>query len=99
VDDPAPSGEPELVASFSTLSGAGFEEPPRHRFEERCEAAAAAGFTGVGLHVDDLARTEAAGLDVAGMRTVLDGTGLRLVEMEFLTDRLADRGLLDAARG
>ena len=56
MDDPAPSRGPEPVA--------GFGEPPRHRFEERCEAAAPTGFTGVDLHVDDLTRAEAAGLDV-----------------------------------
>ena len=57
-------GDPGLVASFFTLSGAGFAEPPRNSFIERCEAAAAAGFTGIGLHVDDLPRTIAAGVDV-----------------------------------
>ena len=77
-------GGPDLVASFFTLSGAGFCEPPRHTFERRCEAAAAAGFTGIGLHVDDLARTAASGLDAAGMRAVLAGTGMRLIEIEFL---------------
>jgi sugar phosphate isomerase/epimerase len=86
VADPAtgPAGGPDLVASFFTLSGAGFGEPPRHRFEQRCEAAAAAGFCGIGLHIDDLARNRADGLDAAGMKAVLDGTGLRLVEIEFL---------------
>ena len=44
----------DLVASFFTLSGTGFGEAPRHSFMERCRAAAAAGFTGIGLHVDDL---------------------------------------------
>jgi sugar phosphate isomerase/epimerase len=78
------AGDPELVASFFTLSGAGFGEPPRHSFPERCEAAAKAGFAGIGLHVDDLDRTRESGLDDAGMRAVLDGTGLRLVEIEFL---------------
>jgi sugar phosphate isomerase/epimerase len=76
--------DPELVASFFTLSGAGFGEPPRHSFERRCAAAAAAGFVGVGLHVDDLARTVASGIDPAGMRAVLQGAGLRVVEIEFL---------------
>ncbi len=76
--------DPELVASFFTLSGGGFAEPPRHPFDQRCEAAAAAGFRGIGLHADDLARTLAAGLDVGGMRAVLAGTGLRVVEIEFL---------------
>jgi sugar phosphate isomerase/epimerase len=76
--------DPELVASFFTLSGAGFGEAPRHAFPQRCEAAAAAGFAGIGLHVDDLDRTRRSGLDDAGMRAVLSGTGLRLVEIEFL---------------
>jgi sugar phosphate isomerase/epimerase len=74
----------ELVASFFTLSGAGFAEQPRFSFPERCRAAADAGFTGIGLHADDLARTHAAGLDTAGMRAVLADTGLRVVEIEFL---------------
>jgi sugar phosphate isomerase/epimerase len=73
-----------LVASFFTLSGAGFGEAPRHSFVERCRAASAAGFAGIGLHVDDLARTVACGLDVAGMQEVLADTGLRVVEIEFL---------------
>jgi sugar phosphate isomerase/epimerase len=76
--------DPEFVASFFTLTGAGFGEPPRHGFAARCEAAASAGFTGIGLHVDDLARTVAGGLDVDGMRDVLAAAGLRVVEIEFL---------------
>jgi sugar phosphate isomerase/epimerase len=75
---------PELVASFFTLSGAGFVEPPRNSFIERCEAAAAAGFAGLGLHADDLPRTIAAGVDVAEMRDVLRINGLKVVEIEFL---------------
>lgn len=78
------AGGHELVASFFTLTGAGFGEEPRYSFEQRCRAAAAAGFTGIGLHVDDLSRSEAAGLDVLGMRAVLAGCGLRVLEIEFL---------------
>jgi sugar phosphate isomerase/epimerase len=74
----------DLVASFFTLSGAGFAEPPRHPFAERCRAAAAAGFGGIGLHADDLPRTLASGLDLAGMRAVLLDTRLRVDEIEFL---------------
>jgi sugar phosphate isomerase/epimerase len=79
-----PAEFPGLVASFFTLSGAGFVEPPRNTFVERCEAAAAAGFTGIGLHADDLPRTVAAGVDVAEMQAVLRLNGLELVEIEFL---------------
>jgi sugar phosphate isomerase/epimerase len=82
VDEPA--AFPGLVASFFTLSGAGFVEPPRNTFIERCEAAAAAGFTGIGLHSDDLPRTVAAGVAVAEMQAVLRLNGLALVEIEFL---------------
>ena len=78
------SGGFDLVASFFTLTGAGFGEEPRYSFVERCRAAAAAGFTGIGLHADDLPRTVASGLDVAGMQAVLADTGLRVVEIEFL---------------
>jgi len=80
----ARDGGHELVASFFTLTGAGFGEEPRHSFAQRCRAAAAAGFTGIGLHADDLPRTIASGLDVAGMQAVLADTGLRVVEIEFL---------------
>jgi sugar phosphate isomerase/epimerase len=79
-----PAEFPGLVASFFTLSGAGFADPPRNTFIERCEAAAAAGFTGIGLHCDDLPRTVSAGVDVAEMRAVLRYNGLALVEIEFL---------------
>jgi sugar phosphate isomerase/epimerase len=75
---PGPSGGTELVASFFTLAGAGFGQPPRNTFVQRCEAAA--GFAGIGLHTDDLARTRASGLDPAGMRRV----NLRLVEIGFI---------------
>lgn len=78
------SGRHELVASYYTLTGAGFGEEPRHSFAERCRAAAAAGFTGIGLHADDLPRTVASGLDVAGMQAVLASTGLHVTEIEFL---------------
>lgn len=77
---------PELVASFFTLSGAGFGEPPRNSFIDRCEAAAAAGFTGIGLHFDDLPRTIAAGLGLGEIQAVLRLNGLRVVELEFLGD-------------
>jgi sugar phosphate isomerase/epimerase len=85
-------GLPGLVASFFTLSGAGFVEPPRNSFIERCEAAAAAGFTGIGLHVDDLPRTIAAGVDVSEMRAVLRTNGLALVEIEFLAGWAVNNG-------
>ena len=93
-----PSGGYDLVASFFTLTGAGFGEEPRHSFTERCRAAAAAGFTGIGMHVDDLPRTLASGLDVDGTQAVLAEAGLRVVEIEFLGGWAldADHGALEA---
>ena len=80
----ADGGLPDLVASFFTLSGAGFGEQPRNSFVQRCEAAAAAGFSGIGLHADDLPRTVASGVDAGEMQAVLRINGLQLVEIEFL---------------
>lgn len=73
-----------MVASFFTLAGSGFGQPPRNTFIQRCEAAAAAGFTGIGLHADDLPRTVNAGVDVREMQAVLQLNGLELIEIEFL---------------
>jgi sugar phosphate isomerase/epimerase len=96
----AVSRTPDLVASFFTLSGGGFADPPRNTFIERCEAAAAAGFTGIGLHADDLPRTVAAGVDVGEMQAVLRINGLELVEIEFLGGwALADSGSLAPTLG
>lgn len=74
----------DLVASYFTLTGAGFGEPARYGFRQRCEAAAAAGFSGIGLHVDDLTEARADGLTLADRRAILDDNALRVVEIEFL---------------
>ena len=87
-----PDGLPGLVASFFTLSGAGFVEPPRNSFIDRCEAAAGAGFTGIGMHADDLPRTIATGVDVSEMRAILRANGLALVEIEFLAGWAVNNG-------
>jgi len=76
---------PQLTASHVTLSGAGFGQPARVPFAERCRAAAAAGFSGIGLHADDYVRMRAEGHDVASLRVILDGYGLALREVEFLS--------------
>lgn len=70
---------PQLVASYVTLSGAGFGEPARFTFPERAKAAAEAGFTGIGIHVNDL--NSFSPTDVAG---ILADHGLILGEIEFL---------------
>jgi sugar phosphate isomerase/epimerase len=69
---------PTLTASYITLAGAGFTESPRFTFRERCEAASAAGFARIGIHLNDLNTLRAA--DVAD---ILTDNGLVLGEIEF----------------
>ncbi|MEU4673448.1 sugar phosphate isomerase/epimerase [Amycolatopsis sp. NPDC023774] len=66
-----------LVASHVTLSGAGFTEPARFSLADRCAAAAGAGFTGIGLHANDLSASSAS--------DPIRRHGLELVEIEFLS--------------
>jgi sugar phosphate isomerase/epimerase len=87
---------PELTASYVTLSGAGFGEPARIPFAERCRAAAAAGFTGIGLHAGDYQLMRNAGLDDESLRTVLAACSLTLVEVEFLSGWATAPGRGDA---
>jgi sugar phosphate isomerase/epimerase len=76
---------PALTASFVTLSGAGFAQPARIPFAQRCRAAASAGFTGIGLHSDDYRRMRAAGTTDDSLRALLAAHGLALQEIEFLS--------------
>ena len=87
---------PELTASHVTLSGAGFGEPARIPFAERCRAAAAAGFTGIGLHAADYQLMRDAGLDDQSVRSVLAACSLTLVEVEFLSGWANSPGHADA---
>lgn len=80
-----------FVASFFTLSGAGFGEPPRHGFPERVRAAAAVGYDGIGIHLNELQdpKWNPWGLSdpelvLRRMQDALTGTGLDVVEYEFL---------------
>lgn len=70
-------------------------------FQERVEAAAAAGFTGIGLIHEDLAVARDA-YGWKGIRTILDDNGMVEFEVEGLVDWWADAGaeraLSDAAR-
>jgi sugar phosphate isomerase/epimerase len=79
------------VASFFTLSGSGFGQPPRHAFSERVRAAAEAGYEGIGLHLNELTDPAWNELGTADPAAVLDrmagalqGTGLDVVEIEFV---------------
>ena len=69
---------PKITASYITLAGAGFSEPPRFTFRQRCEAASAAGFARIGIHLNDLTTLTAA--DVAD---ILSENDIELGEIEF----------------
>lgn len=69
---------PPLVLSTCTLLGA--------PFRERVEAAAAAGFDGIGLNLRDYTHARAAeGLDDDSMRKLLESNGLGVMEIEFVS--------------
>lgn len=59
---------------------------PRAGFRERVEAAAAAGYDGIGLWPSDLRRIAEEGMTPASARGLLDGAGVRAVEVQVLFD-------------
>jgi sugar phosphate isomerase/epimerase len=75
-----------LVASHHTLAGALRGQPPAARFAHRVEAAAAAGYLGIGWRLDDHRRETALGTRPADIRAVLEASGVALVELEVLDD-------------
>ncbi|MFC0866218.1 sugar phosphate isomerase/epimerase family protein [Sphaerimonospora cavernae] len=74
----------DLVLCAGTVQGSGFRE--------RVEAAAAAGFRGIGLQRRDCLRARAEGWTPAGMRTILDDHGLEIGELEAVTHWSAHHG-------
>jgi sugar phosphate isomerase/epimerase len=60
------------------LAGAGFTQPPRFTFRQRCEAASAAGFARIGIHLNDLETLTP--IDVAD---ILSDNDIELGEIEF----------------
>ncbi|MFN8470041.1 MAG: sugar phosphate isomerase/epimerase [Caldilineaceae bacterium] len=77
----------ELTNLYWTCAGIypGGVEISRFGFRDRVEAAAAAGFTGIGIWHADLEHT-LGGMSLAEMRAILAGNGIHNVELEFLTD-------------
>jgi sugar phosphate isomerase/epimerase len=83
----------ELMCLFWTTAGVfpGHGEISRFDFKDRVEAAAKAGFKGIGIWHTDLEyilqhRT------LKGMKKILDDNGIKYVELEFLTDWFLDGG-------
>ncbi len=83
----------ELIASYWTLAGGG--EPHTDReystfdFKDRVEAAAKAGFKGVGIWHSDLDHILER-RSLKEMKRILDDTGMKYVELEFLRDWFVD---------
>ena len=91
------SGCDDLIASAYTLSGAPVFEQPRFSFEERVVAAAKAGFTGIGIAVEDYAACRKRMSD-GEMRRILGDNGIRAAELEFLQNWWCDDERGDRAR-
>lgn len=101
---------PDLIGCYWTLAGAvtlGSHDESPWSFRDRAEAAARAGYRGIGLKHADLVKSVAA-LGYGEMRAILAGNGLRHLEVEALSDWWRDgagrvasdivrRDLIDAA--
>lgn len=84
---------PELLAAYWTVAGdvypGGPTEVSPFSLQDRAQAAAKAGYTGMGLvHADLMANAAMMGL--SGIRRVLDDNGIAHVEVEFLSDWYLD---------
>ncbi|HJY80149.1 MAG TPA: sugar phosphate isomerase/epimerase [Candidatus Binatia bacterium] len=79
-------GRNDLIASYYTLSGAPVGQPARFSLEERVAAAAAAGFSAIGLAVEDYRACRHRGMSTAEMRRMLADSGITVAELEFLTN-------------
>jgi sugar phosphate isomerase/epimerase len=85
--------EVELIASYWTLAGSAIPhsdaEYSTFEFKERVEAAARAGFKGLGLWHADLEHVRKR-LSFAEMKRILDDNGMKHIELEFLVDWFLD---------
>ncbi|MGX1667979.1 sugar phosphate isomerase/epimerase family protein [Streptomyces sp. NPDC055400] len=90
-------GRAVVIASHVTLTGAGFGQRPRHDFAARCAAAGAAGFDGVGLHAADPVFDDGDAAGLSRVQEALESSGVRLMEIEFLTGWTAGTAGTDQA--
>jgi sugar phosphate isomerase/epimerase len=79
-------GRDDLIASSYTLSGSAVFQPPQFSFADRVAAAAKAGFSAIGIAVEDYAAMRERGSTDAEMRRILDDHGIVAAELEFLTN-------------
>ncbi len=81
-----PLGPNDLIASHYSISGADVMKPARHSFAQRVAAVAAAGFAGIGWTPDDYDACRGAGVSDADIRAILNEHGVRVAELEFVSD-------------
>jgi sugar phosphate isomerase/epimerase len=85
----------ELIASYWTLAGGAIPhtgpEASTFEFKQRIEAAARAGFKGVGLWHADLEHVLKS-YTLPEMKRILDANGMKYVEIEFLADWFLEPG-------
>lgn len=82
----------ELICSYYTLAGVSPAEAmasPR-TFAARVEAAALAGYTGIGIHIRDYRSLRAAGQTDGELRAILRDHDITHVELEFLLNWFSD---------
>jgi sugar phosphate isomerase/epimerase len=90
----------ELIASYWTLAGGALphtdKEYSTFEFKQRIEAAARAGFKGVGLWHADIEHVRKT-RSFPEMKRILDDNGMKYVEIEFLADFFLEPGERRAA--
>lgn len=83
----------ELLASYWTIAGGAFPHTDKEYspfdFQDRVEAIAQAGFKGMGIWHSDLAHILER-RSLKEMKQILDGNGLKHLELEFLGDWFTD---------
>ena len=90
----------ELIASYWTLAGGAVPhtgpEASTFEFKQRVEAAARAGFKGIGLWHADIENVRAS-YSFPEMKKILDANGMKYIEIEFLADWFLEPGERRAA--
>ncbi|WP_029429915.1 sugar phosphate isomerase/epimerase [Blastococcus sp. URHD0036] len=91
-------GDGGTLLCHHTISGSPVTDSARHPLEDRAAAAAAAGFTGIGLTIAEYDHLVATGHRDPDLRAVLDAHGVSVPEIEFLNGWWADGERLEADR-
>jgi sugar phosphate isomerase/epimerase len=82
---PNPARDPERTGNLGPLVISSFTLGTKLSFEDRVQAAASAGFEGIGLRAENFWDAEQAGLDADDLIAIAGGYGVRILEVEYLT--------------